>query len=89
MTDLTKPLAIQVQCYAGYRAEESPRSFNIGKRTIEVTEIIDQWLSPDYRYFKVLGSDNGIYILRHDVPTDSWELTMYESVSHAIDQLSS
>ena len=28
--------AIQVECYAGYRAEETPRRFFIGHREIEV-----------------------------------------------------
>ena len=72
-------LSVRVECYAGYRGEETPRRFSIGSRNIEVTEVIDQWLAPDHRYFKVKGNDDGIYILRHDVASDRWELTLYDA----------
>lgn len=66
-----------VTCYAGYRGEEEPREFSIGERKIHVVELLDRWLSPDHRYFKVRGSDGNIYILRHDFATNEWELTMF------------
>ena len=72
-------LSLQVECYAGYRGEETPRRFSIGTRSIEVLDVIDQWLEPDHRYFKVRGNDDGIYILRHDVASNRWELTLYDA----------
>ena len=69
---------LKVNCYAGYRGEEEPREFLLGKIKIQVEEIIDRWLSPDHRYFKVRGSDGDTYILRHNVATDQWELTMFK-----------
>ncbi len=72
-------LAIRVECYAGHRGEESPRRFRIGRRQIEVREIIDRWLAPDHRYFKVRGDDGAIYVLRHAVAEDVWELTLFDS----------
>ena len=72
-------LSLRVECYAGYRGEETPRRFTIGTRSIEVLEVIDQWLAPDHRYFKVIGDDEGVYILRHDVASSRWELTLYDS----------
>lgn len=72
-------LTLQVECYAGYRGEETPRRFHIGSRNIEVIEVIDRWLSPDHRYFKVLGDDKGIYILRYDTSTNRWELTLFDA----------
>jgi len=71
-------LTIQVSCYAGYRGEETPRQIRMGERTIEVVEILDRWLSPDHRYFKILGDDRGIYIIRHDVQSWQWELTFFK-----------
>ena len=59
-------LAVRVDCYAGHRGEETPRRFCLGDRWIEVVELVDQWLAPDHRYFKVTGDDRGTYILRHD-----------------------
>ena len=76
---MTEPLlAIQVECYAGHRGEQTPRVLVLGERRIDVTAVVDQWLAPDHRYFKLRGSDGDIYIVRHDVMTESWELTMFE-----------
>lgn len=76
-----KPFTIQVVCYAGYRGEETPRSFAMHDRHIGVAEVLDQWLAPDHRYFKVRGDDGNTYIVRHDTQLDCWELTMFEKVS--------
>ena len=43
-----------------------------------MVEVIDRWLAPDHRYFKVVGDDRATYILRHDVATARWELTLFE-----------
>ena len=69
---------IRVDCYAGHRGEQTPRCFHLGARAIDVVRIVDQWLAPDHRYFKVEGADGGIYILRHDTPSGRWALVMYE-----------
>jgi hypothetical protein len=44
---------------------------------VEVVEVIDRWLGPDHRYFKLKGDDGGQYILRHDEPSDRWELIQF------------
>ena len=72
-------LQIDVTCYAGYRGEETPQRMKFGERRIEVSEVIDRWLDPEHRYFKLRGDDGGIYIVRHDVAGDIWELTMFDS----------
>ncbi len=68
---------LRVVCYAGYRGEEEPREFFLGDRPVRVVAIIDRWAAPDHRYFKIRGSDGDIYILRHDVATGMWEMTMF------------
>ncbi|MFL5405990.1 MAG: nucleoside-triphosphatase, partial [Myxococcales bacterium] len=73
----SRPLDVQVECYSGYRGEETPRRFQIGDRRVEVVEVIDRWLGPDHRYFKLKGDDGGQYILRHDEPSDRWELIQF------------
>jgi hypothetical protein len=70
-------LKIRTESYAGYRGEETPRRFAFGERTVEVVEIVDRWLGPDHRYFKVRGDDDAVYILRHEAGTGVWELTLY------------
>lgn len=69
--------SVRVECHAGYRADEVPVRFYLGMRRIEVTEVLDRWLAPDHRYFKVLGDDGDTYILRHDTATDRWDLTLF------------
>ena len=72
-------MKVRVECYAGYRGEETPRRFHLGERTVEVAEVLDRWLAPDHRYFKVRGDDGARYILRHDPNSGDWELTLYEA----------
>jgi hypothetical protein len=43
-----------------------------------VAEVLDAWLAPDHRYFKVRGANGAYYILRNDVLTGRWELTMFD-----------
>jgi hypothetical protein len=71
-------LELRVECYAGHRGEETPRRFTFDGRTIEVIEVLDAWLAPDQRYFKVRGDNGACYILRNDVMTGRWELTMFD-----------
>jgi hypothetical protein len=82
-TDASKHplLAIRVECYAGHRGEQTPRTLILGDRRIDVAEVIDAWLAPDHRYFKLRGTDGDIYLVRHDEQSDSWELTMFRAAS--------
>jgi len=72
-------MKIQVDCYAGYRGEETPRRIRMADNKIDVREIVDRWLSPDHRYFKVIGSDDATYIIRHNPLEWQWELVFYQS----------
>jgi hypothetical protein len=74
MTD--QVLQISIECYAGYRGEESPVRFRLGDRVVEIVEVLDRWLAPDHRYFKVRAAD-GTYILRNDIASGNWELTSF------------
>ena len=71
-------MRIRVECYSGYKGEETPRQLIIGEQVIEVINVLDQWLAPDHRYFKVEGADGSIYIVRHDMISLEWELTLFE-----------
>jgi len=68
---------VRVECYSGYMGEETPRRFRLGSRRVGVEKILDRWLAPDHRYFKVLGDDRAYYILRHDVQSGRWEMQLY------------
>lgn len=68
---------LRVECYAGYRGDETPRSFYLGQRRVDITGIIDRWLAPDHNYFKVADDEGNRYILRHAVDESCWELTNF------------
>jgi protein-tyrosine phosphatase len=72
---------VQVECYAGHKASESPRSFVWGDRTYTVVDIVDRWRegsldekSEALDYFKVRVDDGSTYIIRRNRLFDSWAL---------------
>ncbi|MEZ4601272.1 MAG: hypothetical protein R2940_15890 [Syntrophotaleaceae bacterium] len=69
-------IEIRVECYEGYRGRETPRRFFLDRKQVEVTEILDRWLAPDHRYFKLLGDDGILYIIRYENSEDRWELIL-------------
>lgn len=73
-------MQIEVECYCGYRGEEIPRRIHFTGRSVTVAEVVDRWLSPDHRYFKVRGDDRAMYIIRHDATRWVWELAAYQDL---------
>lgn len=72
-------MRIRVECYSGYKGEETPRRLIIGEQVIGVVKILDQWLAPDHRYFKVEGDDDSMYIVRYDMTSLQWDITLFEA----------
>ncbi|HSN21805.1 MAG TPA: hypothetical protein VLS49_14085 [Usitatibacter sp.] len=65
---------IRVECYAGHRGEQEPLAFTLGETRLPVAEILDRWIAPDHRYFKVRVEDGRVFVVRYDVPSGNWEL---------------
>ena len=72
---------VQVECYSGYKADETPTRFLAGDTWIEVNEVLDRWYQveslpewPRTEYFKVRASNQGEYLLKHDLESDHWYL---------------
>jgi hypothetical protein len=74
MSELTTPKKIEVVAYSGYKANERPISFIMDNRKVEVWDIIDRWYDADHDYFKILGDDGMIYLLRWQRTSDLWFL---------------
>jgi hypothetical protein len=72
-------LMIRVECYSGHRGEQTPRALILGDRRIDVAEVVDAWLAPEYRYFKLRGADGNTYLVRHDERANVWELTLFRA----------
>ena len=72
---------IQVECYAGVKADETPRRFVWQGCTLEVGEVLDRWYQveskpewPRADYFKVRAMDEHDYLIKHDLESDQWFL---------------
>jgi len=72
-------LTVRVECYAGHRGEQTPRTLILGDRRVDVAEVVDAWLAPEYRYFKLRGADGNTYLVRHDERSSTWELTIFRA----------
>ncbi len=74
---------IQVECYSGYKAHETPRAFIRKGKRYQIVEIRDRWYeggisrkSIRLDYYKVLAEDGGEYILRYNGLFDKWALIL-------------
>lgn len=77
-------LNLHVESYSGYKADERPlrfRSREIGSRTFEVVEVLDQWFGVGYICFKVRADDGNTYVLRHNEKEDEWGLDSFRRTS--------
>ncbi len=79
---LYQNMKISVKCYSGYRLDEKPKRIRFDSLVVHVNEIVDQWLGPDHRYFKLVGDDCATYIIRQDMDSLEWELTYYKQKGH-------
>jgi Domain of unknown function (DUF6504) len=77
----TLEVRVRVECYAGARADESPRRFTWDGRCIEVAEVSQRWRqaeslpsSPPADCFEVRGADGLAYRLEHRPDSDEWFL---------------
>ncbi len=79
LADWMKLTSIRVECYAGYKADESPRRFFWQDRWVEIEEIVDRWHQggvdlewPVADYFRVVVADKSQYLLKHDLESGDW-----------------
>ena len=78
-----KFIPVNVVCHAGYKADEYPVLFYRENKKYEIAEITDRWYHAEYHedsqianYFKVLTSQNEIFILKHVIDDDAWLLVI-------------
>jgi hypothetical protein len=72
---------VEVESYAGYKADERPLRLKLGSQTLEILEIEDRWYSPGETYFRVRVQGGDRYVLRHIDAQDSWTLEAFRSGS--------
>lgn len=75
-------MKLQVECYAGQKADERPVRFRLDERDYMVEELLDQWYGADDVFFKVRADDGNLYILRHNSSAnqDAWHLEAFRQL---------
>jgi hypothetical protein len=69
---------VQVEAYAGYKGEETPRAFTVDGTRLEVRTVVDRWYTETHSCFRVLASNGHRYVLRYEWDAMRWELVMRE-----------
>lgn len=57
----------------------TPAAFTLLGRTFRVREVVDQWWGSDHSYCKLIADDGNIYVIRHDLESDCWEMVLMEA----------
>lgn len=70
---------VEVETYAGYKADERPMRLKLGGQTLEILEVEDRWYSPGETFFRVRVEGGDRYVLRHTEAQDVWSLEGYRS----------
>lgn len=68
------PTEVQVTAYSGFKANERPLAFTLEGVSVKVRGMLDRWYGPAYDYFKVLGENGRVYLLRWHRDLDRWEV---------------
>lgn len=67
-------IKVKLQSSGESAGNGKPVSFTLYDRHFTVREILDIWYGSDQVYYKLIADDNILYIIKHDLETDSWEL---------------
>ncbi len=78
-----KLIQVKVECYSGYKADESPLCFYLDNMRFEIEAITDRWFQaenkpgfPKADYFRVQTKDGRQYILKHEQVSGKWYLVV-------------
>jgi hypothetical protein len=66
-----------VECRAGPQGASVPVRFGRPERMRRVVDVLDRWDGEGHRYFRVLGDDGSLYILRQDTVDARWHLHFF------------
>jgi len=78
-------MKVDVECYAGGKADERPVRFRFEGKQYSVEDVIDQWYEPDSIFYKVRADDGNFYILRRQTsrPDGIWDLVSFRKEKKA------
>ncbi|MED5622061.1 hypothetical protein [Ideonella sp. BN130291] len=67
-------MTVRVECGPSAQGEPEPVVLWLGRRRLQVLEVVDRWFAPAMRWFKVHTEDGQLYVLRLDEHSGRWEL---------------
>jgi len=72
-------MKVDVDCYAGRKADERPVRFRLGGKQHSVEDVLDQWYEPESVFYKVRADDGNLYLLRQETsnPDRAWDLVSF------------
>jgi hypothetical protein len=75
-------MRVEVVCYSGYKGDERPVRFRLGRQDCVVEELLNQWYGPQDAFFKVRANDGNVYILRRrsSVQEGEWSLDRFRDL---------
>jgi hypothetical protein len=68
---------IKVESYSDSKGQESPSRFSLGSRTVQIEAVVDRWFGEHASYYRVLGDDENLYIVKGPLVDGSWELVSF------------
>ena len=71
-------IKVTLQSPGGSAEAVKPVSFTLYDSHFTVKEILDIWYGSDHTYYKLIADDDILYIIRHDLEADSWELVQMD-----------
>jgi len=73
-------MKLEVDCYAGRKADERPVRFRLDGHEYMVEELLDQWYGPQDVFYKFRADDGNLYILRQQTSDESWDLVSFRRI---------
>ncbi len=70
---------VEMEIRSGDGTRATPTAFTLLGRTFRVREIVDQWWGSDHAYCKLVADDGNLYVIRHDLESDTWEMVLMEA----------
>ncbi len=77
---MNAPSPARVWCRSESRYAERPTAFLWEGQRVDVLRVLAQWRDPLGLGFRVLGADQGVYVLRYEQGLEAWTV---EAVSSA------
>ena len=65
---------MRVEWYSGYTLYDSPRRLLWAGQWLEVVSVLQRGYSPNGAFFKILTSNQAIFILKYSLCQDLWQI---------------